>query len=331
MFFELADDEELPSISEQCRKLADAGEGDVRDQASIALTAGRAFEKLENYSEAMRMFDLGNKTHKNILSEQQLAYDPSKAGGITDNIIKSFNHAPATNSQTNPVTPIFILGMARSGSTLVEKILTGLNGVEAGGENEALEHVIAQYYHNLANGNKPTPLSLKAEEWLDLAEQYWQSTPHTKEVITDKMPHNFRHIGFILAMFPDAPIIYTHRDPRDVYLSIYSRPFPDGHNYACDMDWIAHFYEQSAKLMKHWQKIAPNRILEVKYEELVAKPEQQTKQIADFCKLKWTADCLNFHKRKSQSYTFSELQVRKPLNSDGIGRWQNYSDTFKQI
>lgn len=331
LHFELASKSELSEISEQCRNLAESGAGDAKNQTLIALTAGRAFEKLENYSEAIKMFDLGNATHKNFLTQHQMAYDPIKAEQATDNIIKNFTKAPTTKSQTNSASPIFILGMARSGSTLVEKILTGLNGVEAGGENEALEHVIAQFNHSLSNGNTKPPLDLKADHWQNMAEQYWLRTPHNSTIITDKMPHNFRHIGFILAMFPNAPIIYTHRDPRDVCLSIYARFFPDGHNYACDLNWIAHFYGQSVRLMKHWQKIAPNRILEVKYENLVAKPEQETKQIADFCKLKWTADCLNFHKRKSHSYTFSELQVRKPLNTDGIDRWKNYGNALKHI
>jgi hypothetical protein len=145
------------------------------------------------------------------------------------------------------------------------------------------------------------------------------------------MPHNFRHIGLITQVFPDAPIIYMSRDPRDVCLSIYCRLFPDVHRYAVDLTWLGHFYGASEQLKKHWLTAFPNRILNVAYEDLIENPIDKTKEMAAFCDLDWRPDCLNFHKNTATSFTFSELQVRKPINREGIGRWRNYEKQLRSL
>jgi hypothetical protein len=142
------------------------------------------------------------------------------------------------------------------------------------------------------------------------------------------MPLNFRHIGLICAMFPEAPIIYMRRDPRDVALSIYSRHFSDGHYYATECANIAHFIGASQRLMAHWKMVYPEHILELEFEQLIARPEPETRRLARFCGLEWQPNCLDFHQRDDASYTFSEAQVREPLNTKGIGRWVRYADMF---
>jgi hypothetical protein len=132
-------------------------------------------------------------------------------------------------------------------------------------------------------------------------------------------------------MFPEAPIIYMRRDPRDVGLSIYSRYFSDGHYYATELGNIAHFIGASQRLMSHWKTVYPDRILDVEFERLVAEPEQQTRRLADFCGLEWHPDCLDFHQRDDASYTYSEAQVREPLNAKGIGRWRRYADMLDPL
>ena len=116
------------------------------------------------------------------------------------------------------------------------------------------------------------------------------------------------------------------RDPRDVGLSIYSRYFSDAHYYATEFGNLAHFIGASQRLMAHWKTVYPARIFDLEFEQLVAESERQTRRLAQFCDLDWQPNCLDFHKRVDASYTFSEAQVREPLNAKGIGRWRNYAE-----
>ena len=197
-----------------------------------------------------------------------------------------------------------------------------------GGEADAIEVVASKYYWSL-NRDQAKPIrDLDTADWDKLAAEYWQLQTVPKSRVMDKMPLNFRHVGLICAMFPGAPIIYMQRDPRDVALSIYSRYFSDGHYYATELANIAHFIGALQRLMAHWKKAYPDRILELGFEQLVAKPEPETRRLARFCGLEWQPNCLDFHQRDDASYTFSEAQVREPLNTKGIGRWRRYADKF---
>jgi hypothetical protein len=140
------------------------------------------------------------------------------------------------------------------------------------------------------------------------------------------MPHNARHVGLITRLFPAAPVIWMQRDPRDVALSIFSRMFPDGHRYACDLDWLAHFIVGIERMMAYWQRLPGHRVLAVRYEQLVESPEAVSREVAAFCGLEWSPDCLAVERRTEAAFTFSELQVRRPLNREGIGRWRHYAD-----
>ncbi len=187
-----------------------------------------------------------------------------------------------------------------------------------------MEHIARGYYQAVAQGKITSPAALTASQLTEMANEYWQRTPLNNPIITDKMPHNFYHIGLITQIFPKAPIIYMNRDPRDVCLSIYCRLFPDVHRYAVDQEWLGHFYGISERLKRHWLTRFPNRILNVVYEDLIKNPTDKTKEIAAFCKLDWRPDCLDFHKHTTTSFTFSELQVRRPINRKGIGKWNKY-------
>ncbi|SDD43764.1 tetratricopeptide repeat-containing sulfotransferase family protein [Kordiimonas lacus] len=324
--FEVSAKDELAELAETCTRLVDADGATEWDRIMLDLTAGRAFEKLEQFSDAFSAFERGNLKHKALLAKRNSAYDKDAIVVEHDKIIGHFptggDYAVAPESDGH--RPIFILGMPRSGTTLVEKILACLNGVEAGGENEALEFVAAQYYWDLAQGRAACPTDLEPEQLAALAESYWQKTVHSQPVVTDKMPHNFRHVGLACQMFPDARVIYMRRDPRDVCLSIFSRPFADAHRYSVDLDWLAHFYAENMRLKDHWKSVFPAQVLEVVYEDLVDDPLAHTQAIAEFCGLEWHEGCLEFHKQQGTSFTFSELQVRKPLNKEGIGRWRSY-------
>lgn len=318
------------ALAKDCEKIATGENISPRDKTMLELTAGRAYEMCEEYEQAFGCFKRGKEVQKQQMLAQKSAYNPAVTEKIIDRIGELFS-APVAIAPNSQAQPIFIVGMPRSGTTLVERIIGEHEGVTSAGENEAIEFIAAQYYWELEQGRQTSPQQLAEKIWQKMREEYWRRSNRLPALVTDKMPHNFRHVGLILSLFPEAPIIYLRRDPRDVCLSIYSRMFPDGHRYACDMQWLAHFYHQSTRIMSHWKKTLPGKILEIKFEELIANPEMISREIAEFCGLKWNPDSLNFHEAQASSYTFSEMQVRRPLNNDGVGRWRHYASVLTPL
>lgn len=325
LLLELEEDgEALEAIAERCHQLARDPAAGGREAILLALSAGNARDRLGEYDVAFEDLRFGNERQRALLAEADAAYDPAATEAAFGRLMAVFSKPLAERDPVPVSGPIFVLGMPRSGTTVVERMLASLEGVEAGGENEAMEFVASRYLWELDRGRLPAPEALTADQRNDLVAEYWRRTGGEPRILTDKLPHNFRHVGLIARLFPQAPIIYLERDPRDVALSIYSRPFPDGHAYACDLAALGHFYGQSQRLHDHWRQVFPQRILDVSYESLVADPEPVTRRIAGFCGLRWDPGCLEFHTRAEASFTFSELQVRQALNDRGVGRWRCY-------
>ncbi len=327
---ESAGDEELQTHAEDCQGLAELGSTDRQDRILLRYAAGRAFDRLADFGTAFEQFEKANEEQRKDAESRGKHYDRKAndhfAAGIRDEFAVADSFATPSPSGQQPV---FIVGMPRSGTTLVEKILGGLGGVTMGGESEALQLVAAQYYETY-HGSKSAPVEeLAPTDWDELAARYWVLQASSRGLLTDKTPTNFRHIGLICHLFPDAPIVCMHRDPRDVALSIYTHRFPDGHPYATDLDDIAHYCAVFLHLMDSWRERYPERILDIAYEKLVLEPEEQTQRLARFCGLTWRSECLDVHQRRSTSITFSELQVREPINDKGIGRWRNYDEALR--
>ena len=322
-------DAELPGLTERCEQLANDESTSGRDSIVLLYAAGRARERLGDYGLAFQHFVQANGRQFADARARGKAYDKLGNERFVAQMHEQFDGQGVCATQAHVADqPVFIVGMPRSGTTLVESIVGGLDGITVGGESEALEFVATRYYNAVGLGQAKPVRNLLAQDWDKLADRYWRLQTARKRRLTDKMPTNFRHVGLICRMFPKASIIYVRRDPRDVALSIYSRRFADGHAYATDLDSLAHYYRLSQQLMSHWQGLHPDRIIDVEYEQLVTDPEAQTRSIAEFCGLEWRPEALEFHQRRDASYTFSELQVREPLNTKGVGRWRNYSEAL---
>lgn len=327
LLLETTGDDQLEDFADNCARLTAGKLATPHDRATLLYTAGRALDRLGFYERAFEQFDKANECQRDAANARGLAYDKHDVEQFLEQMQADFDvpHEKATESSAAE-QPIFIVGMVRSGTTVVEHILGGLDAVSMGGEADAIEVIASKYYWSLDRNQTKRVRDLGTADWDKLAAEYWRLQTVSKSRVTDKMPTNFRHVGLICAMFPAAPIIYMQRDPRDVALSIYSRYFSDAHYYATACDNVAHFIGASQRLMAHWKMVYPERILDLGYEQLIAEPELQTRRLAQFCGLEWQPNCLDFHKRADASYTFSEAQVRQPLNAKGIGRWRNYAD-----
>jgi tetratricopeptide (TPR) repeat protein len=325
LLLDIEDRDALPQLAADCERLA-ADEGNSqRDRILMAMTAGRAFEKTGEYERAFAQYLAGNEWQRADQVARGLAYNRDETLELAVRAKRVFDSALQHNEPGDAAAqPVFIVGMPRSGTTLVERIIGGLPGVGVGGESESMGYVATQYYHDLEQGRVGAPAELAAADWSRLAEDYWRRERREPCRRTDKMPHNFWHVGLACGMFAAAPVIYLRRDPRDVCLSIWSRKFSDAHPYATRFDDLAHYYSQSVDLMSHWQRQYPGRILEVEFEGLLDEPESCSRRIAEHCGLEWTPGCLDFHERVATSFTYSEMQVREPLNRKGVGAWRRY-------
>lgn len=339
--FEIAPLAELPALIMRLQTSLDIDKVPPYHQQLLEYVLADAHARLEEFTPAFSYYVSANSRQKANLRAGTGEYDVSTSQSNGDSIRRQFNQPTQTASVlSDRATPLFILGMPRSGTTLVERMLAQLPMVTAGGENEALGFLATQYQLDVNAGKYPVPTLMMPKHWDKLALRYfdktlrYQALPVTRDTthfVTDKMPQNFHHVGMILSLFPSAHIIQMRRDPRDVCWSIYTRMFPDGHSYSCDLAAVAHAYHVSRQLMDHWARLSPTRVIDVNYEALVADPVVQGQRITDFCDLPWHKRCLDFHKDITPSFTFSELQVRQAINVKRIGRWQPYTEQLKPL
>jgi tetratricopeptide (TPR) repeat protein len=232
--------------------------------------------------------------------------------------------APACPAQagTSQARPIFIVGMPRSGTTLVEQILASHPGVHAGGEMKHLDLVLMEHF---AGAPDPAQIAALDAPLLDrLARDYCTRAAAPLGLrVTDKMPSNFRHAGLIHRLFPHATIVHCRRDPRDTCLSIYATHFAAGQDFAYDLGELGAYYRGYRDLMAQWRAIVP--MVEIDYEALVADLEGEARLLVAACDLPWDSSCLDFHRTARSVRTASVNQVRQPLYGTSVERWRPYA------
>jgi Flp pilus assembly protein TadD len=223
--------------------------------------------------------------------------------------------------------PIFIIGMPRSGTSLVEQILASHAQVHGGGERATIFYMADELGRGNERGFPACIDELDEASIKVMAERYLSElrtlSPEAKR-ITDKMPGNFVYLGLIAALLPRARIIYCRRDPMDTCLSIYFQTFAGFHPYAYDLENLGHYYREHERLMAHWREVLPSQMLSVEYEETVADQRGMTERLLDFCGLPWDERCLEYYKTASTMHTSSYAQVRQPIYTSAVKRWQKY-------
>ncbi len=227
--------------------------------------------------------------------------------------------------------PIFILGMPRSGTTLVEQILASHPDVFGAGELKAMNDVVGQapgpdgaavFYPDYLPTLDAPGLKRMAARYLAEAGMSAGNAPH----FTDKMPSNYYFVGLIHLMLPNARIIHTLRDPVDTCLSCYSKLFAGEQSHTYDMGELGRYHRRYQRLMDHWRRVLPpGRMLDVRYESVVEDVEAEARRIIDYCGLPWDERCLRFHETERPVRTASAVQVRKPIYGASVGRWRPYA------
>jgi hypothetical protein len=233
--------------------------------------------------------------------------------------------------------PIFVIGLPRSGSTLIEQILASHSQVEGTSELPYVGHVAGSLNLNRADGvNYPEavrelgPGHLKAlgQEYLRAAQMHrTEGTP----CFIDKMPNNFPSVGFIQTILPDAKIIDARRHPLDSCLSCFRQLFARGQPFTYDLTDIGEYFLEYQRLMDHWHAVLPGAVLTVQYENMVTDFESQVRQILEYCELPWEDACVNFHETERPVRTASSEQVRQPIYSKSINYWRNYEQYLGEL
>ena len=231
---------------------------------------------------------------------------------------------------------ICIIGMPRSGTSLTEQILASHHAISGAGELKEIFNITTAISARL-DGQPPYPAfmpQLSDELCQEMALRYQnklQQVSDSSTYVTDKMPQNFFYLGLISRLFPEAHIIHCQRDPRDTCLSCYFQDFSGSHNYANNLETLAHYYKSYQRLMQHWQTVLETPILSLRYEELVSTPETTIKTMLDFLGLEWDDNCLDFHNSKRVITTASYNQVRQPINQGSVARWHHYEKDIQPL
>ncbi len=295
------------------------------DWIDLEFAAARQYDKLDRHAEAFGHYGRANAARKAQLERQGEGYDRRQIEQEVEATIASFTRASFDGpGGSESDVPVFIIGMARSGTTLTEQILASHPAVAGGGELPLMATIARRLKRE-----KGYPDALPVEHRQAAAGHYLARLSEIGGVaarVTDKMPGNLRRLGLIAQMFPNAKIIHCRREPVDTCLSCFVQNFRfSGSAWTCDLTDIAHQYCLYLRLMEHWRAVLPaGRMLEVDYEDTVADLEGQARRMVDFIGLQWDDSCLRFHATERAVVTPSRAQVRQSIYGSSVGRWKKY-------
>lgn len=304
-----------------------------REKKDIYFSLGKAYEDLKDYERSYKYLEKAN-----LILRKEINYNTLREEKFFNNIIKLFKNFNFEKINKKPLNKkiIFIVGMPRSGTTLVEQIIASHPEVQGAGELIYLKHLVGK---NFVNENSFDNQKLFEESLIErsfLGEQYLELLSHHKfnaKIITDKAPQNFIWLGFIKIFFPNSFIIHCRRNAKDCCFSLYKNYFPSN-----EMLWsftqkeIAEYYNLYLKLMEFWNTKIGSSIFEVEYEKIISDPESEIKKIISNCKLNWDPNCLSFYKtRKTPITTASVNQAREPIYKTSLNSYEGFSKYFEEM
>ena len=319
----------LEQIAQNAAQLS----ADARTELHFAL--GKAYDDLGQHAKAFAHWKEGNalkRRHVTYNERAELAAFDRIRAVFTPELLRARQFAGHPSS-----APVFVIGMPRSGTTLIEQILASHPHVFGAGE--------LNYFERATGGMRPRSgtaavfpeavREMTGEDFCALGARYVAEieklAPKARRVV-DKMPGNFKYAGLIHLALPNAAILHTIRDPADTCLSCFSKSFIEGQNYTYDLAELGRYYRHYQSLMAHWHAcLPPGRILDIRYEDVVADLEGQAKRIIAHCQLTWDRRCLAFHQTERPILTASAAQVRQPIYNSGVGRWRMHEEALQPL
>lgn len=323
-------DAELSQMREQEAALSVA----LSDRYHLCFALGKALEDRGDYAQSFAYYERGNR-----LKREELKYEPQR---LHDEMALQHSHVTAdllarfAGAGCAAPDPIFIVGLPRAGSTLLEQILASHSQVEGTMELPnimALSHRLD--HRKMRNEEREYPANLgelSAEDFTRFGEEFIRDTRIYRKAGTpffiDKMPNNFRHIGLIHLILPNAKIIDARRGAMGCCFSGFKQLFAEGQEFTYGLDAIGQYYKDYVALMDHWEAQLPDKILRVRYEDVVADIEPQVRRLLDFCGLDFEPGCVDFHANARAVRTASSEQVRQPIFTSGLDQWENFAPSL---
>ena len=323
-------DTELDAMREL---LAGSPPGDEQ-RALLCFALGRALEQRQRYHEAFTHYAAGNVLRRRSSSFAIGAFE-AKSERVAACFSRGFFAARAGAGCPEPA-PIFIVGLPRSGSTLVEQILASHSLVEGTMELPNILTQVREFDGADARGDA-YPESVRdasAQTLARLGSRYLEETRPIRSGrprFIDKMPNNFSHIGLIHLILPNATIIDVRRHPLDACFSTYKQHFAEGQSFSYDLDDLGRYYRCYLALMDHWDRVLPGKVMHLQYEALVRDPDTLIQRLLSHCGLPFEAACLRFHETQRPVRTASAEQVRQPLYNTGVGYWRNFEADLEPL
>jgi len=309
---------------------------DEAEKAFMHFALGKAYEDREKFNLSFEHYKAGNQIKKNkaLFNIDDFERDCNNQKDVCTNELFEMKKDWGSENKA----PIFILGLPRVGSTLIEQILSSHSMVEATHElpniistalrlNERKAQDITSRYPDIL-------LSLSAPQLKMIGDKYISDSQvfrTDKQYFLDKMPNNFRHIGLIKLILPNAKIIDIRRSSMSACFACYKQLFAEGQEFTYDLKDLAGYYNNYVELMDHWDKVLPNQILSINYEDVVNNFEESVNQILEYCEIPFENECLEFYKSKRSVKTPSAEQVRQPIYKSGMDYWKNYETYLDEL
>lgn len=296
-------------------------------EINLYFLLGKMYQRLGEDDRAFENYQIANQKTGALYARQGAAYDADQVREDFNLLKKVFSKAALGELDyqgSDSEMPVFIVGMPRSGTTLLEQIISAHPLAEGRGEMDAMHYIHIKMEEGLASGKTlESLLKSNGKAW---QKSYLEALAPGQGVtrVSDKLPANFRSLGAISLLFPKAKIIHIHRNPLDVGFSIFGNLFDTGHPYSTSLKNIGDYSRQTLDLLDYWKAGLAIPILDLAYEDLVSDQEQKSREIIDFLGLEWDPACLEFHKQDFAAMTLSSIQVRKPMTSKSIGRWKRF-------
>ena len=319
---------------EAMQRLVTTDKRDRSNEAQLHFALGKAFEQRELYALAFTHYARGN-----ALRRLDAPFDSEQFERRSARIRAFFDQeffARRAGSGDPSRAPIFIVGLPRSGSTLIEQILASHSRVEGTMELPNILNITGQFDDMVVgrDGYPETVATAPVSVLTALGSRYLRETEPLRtgrDHFTDKLPNNFSHVGLIQAVLPNATIIDARRHPMDCCFSAFKQHFAEGQAFTYDLGDLGRYYHCYLSLMDHWDAVLPGKVVHMQHEDLVSDPEVHIRRVLDHCGLPLEAACLNFHQTQRSVRTASAEQVRQPIYSSGVGYWRHFEQELQPL